>query len=111
MAYYGITNKNQIIDFETIKKGCNDYRAALDSFVDCGVAVMKAAEMCDKKALSVDYKTLQDYMAEIGEKIIKLRETYGMYSVEVARQAVTICSQQVDELTQYQAKQVQEQDS
>ncbi len=109
MAYYGITNKNQIIDFQTIKTGCNDYRAALDTFVNCGVAVFKAAEMCDKKALSVDYRTLQDYMADIGEQIIKLRETYGMYAVEVANQAVMIAGEQVAELKEYQMRLAQDQ--
>jgi hypothetical protein len=102
---YGITSSSQLIDLDSIKAGCENYKDALDDFTKCGELVIYAGTTCSSKALSVDDSTLEYPINELGEEIKKLKTTYSSYADDVVAQATKIYNAQVSELNEYIRKQ------
>lgn len=100
---YGITNRNQMIDVNTIRKGCQELIIALRDFDKCGKLVCKAGETCTKKALSVDNSSLEGQISEIGEQIKAVKGTYEGYANELIQQAMDVYREQENEYNNYLA--------
>jgi len=101
---YGITDESQLIDIETIRNGCEIFKSTTDSFSMCGDEVCAAAEMCNKKALSVDDATLEYPINELGKKIKNIKSEYTEYADALYAQALKIYNEQKIELAEYRAK-------
>ena len=95
---YGITNESQLIDYITIRNGCQKYMSSLDYFVDAAKKVQQAAEICDKKALNVDGKTLQPELYALAQTIADVAKEYAKYVNDVnAHRIVTKESEQLSD--------------
>lgn len=100
---YGITNRNQMIDVNTIRKGCQELSVALRDFEKCGKLVCRAGETCTKKALSVDNSSLEGQISEIGEQIKAIKDTYVGYADALAQEALDVYRDQEAEYNNYLA--------
>ncbi len=100
---YGITDESQLIDIETIRLGCEAFKTAMDSFSACGNEVCNAAELCTKKALSVDDTTLEYPINELGKNIKNLKDIYSDYADSLYESALKVYNEQKLELAEYKA--------
>ncbi len=98
---YGITSESQLIDYKTIKAGCEAYITALDDYVECSNKMGEAASILNSKALSVDDATLQDSLYQMQADIMTLRNEYATAAEQVYTDAVNVYNQQVSELNDY----------
>ena len=101
MAYYGITNEYQLIDYNTIRNGCSAYMDTLQYLMQAAEQIVEAGDLCDKKALNVDGQTLQPVLYELAQEIINIANEYAGYVNEVNTDAVNIYNSQVSELNAY----------
>ena len=101
----GITSESQLIDINTIAAGCNSFISALEIFINGANRIVEAGSLCDGKALSIDGKTLQPEITEIGTQIGNLYNEYANCAQDVYNQAVRIYEQQVAELNEYYRQQ------
>lgn len=102
---YGITSESQLIDYKTIKRGCEDYINALNDYVDCANQLNEAGNTLSPKALSVDGGTLQEPIFELAQEIVTARNEYAAAAEQIYTDAVTIYNQQVEELYSYYQQQ------
>ncbi len=98
---FGITSESQLIDVNTIRRGCEAYIDALDFFIDGGNQIISAGSTCSAKALSVDGSSFQNEIIDLGQQIIALRDEYAACAENVYAQAVQIYNAQVAELNEY----------
>ena len=98
---YGITSSSQLIDVDTIRSACEQYKAVLDDFDRCGSTVVQAGETCSAKALSVDESSLTASITDLGEDIQGLKTTFSTYADQLLADAITVYNQQVAELNEY----------
>ena len=109
MAYYGITSEAQLIDYQTIRQGCQQYVDALSYFSEAGQQIIDAGNTCSKDAMSVDGASMQSIIVEIGELIMQIETEYSSYANQVYSDAVTVYNQQVAELNEYNRRVAEEQ--
>ena len=109
MAYYGITNASQLIDYDTIRNGCSAYMETLDYFIQAAQQIVEAGEMCDKKAMNVDGQSMQPALYELAQEIANAANEFAGYVNEVNTQAVNIYNEQVRELNAYYQQLAQQQ--
>ena len=102
---YGITSKSQIIDLDTIKAGCQEFKDCLDDFEICGKGVI---ETCNSKALSVDEKTFEYPITDLGESIKALKDEYIGYADQVIADATSVYNAQIAEYNDYVTKMQQQ---
>ena len=102
---YGITNESQIIDLGTINKGCDQIDAAAKDFITCGNKVVSAGSTCNKDALSVDDKSMQPAIEELGESIKALEGKVTGFTGQIRSIASQVYNAQVQELRAYQEEQ------
>ena len=98
---YGITSEAQLIDIATITAGCNQYKQCLEDFETNGNRVIEAGEICDAKALSIDYTTLQWTINDLGEEIKNVKTTLSAATDGVVAAAQRVYNEQVAELNEY----------
>lgn len=98
---YGITDRSQLIDVDTIRSGCESYKRALSFFTEGGNQVISAGHSCNAKALSVDGSSFETDIVDIGNQIIALEAEYSSYAEAVYAQAVQVYNAQVAELNEY----------
>ena len=98
---YGITNSSQIIDIETIKKGCDEIKKAAETFKSCGDTVFEASEECNTEVLSVDGKSMQPVLASLSEEIKGFEEQVDSFADSIYELACEIKAKQEKELQQY----------
>ena len=101
MAYYGITDKSQLIDIRTIKEGCDQYIDALNYLLNAGKDVAQASKICTKEAMSVDGQSLEMTLYEMGKDFADVAKEYSGYANELYQQAVGVYNEQVAELNAY----------
>lgn len=101
MAYYGITSQSQLMDYSTIRNGCDAYMGSLEYFIEAAQLVMEAAEMCDKKAMNVDGASMQPVLYELAQAIATIGNEYAEYVNDTNTQAVGVYNEQVRELNAY----------
>lgn len=99
---YGITNESQIIDLNAIISGCNQYKEAISALDKSGSIIREAGETCNEKALSVDGKTLESTIIQIGTELERLKLTLQGYADQVISDATQVYNAQVAELKAYQ---------
>ena len=98
---YGITNSSQIIDIDTIQKGCEGIKKAAENFESCGNKVFDASEECNIKVLSVDGKSMQPVLESLSEEIKGFEEQVDSFADSIYALACKIKSEQESELKQY----------
>lgn len=98
---YGITSEAQLIDIATITAGCNQYKQCLEDFETNGNRVIEAGEICDAKALSIDYTTLQWTINDLGEEIKNVKTTLSAAADGVVAAAQKVYNEQLAELNEY----------
>lgn len=98
---YGITSRSQLIDIQSIKQGCNQLEDALNDFEKSGDLVIESGNLCNKDALSLDEKSMEYSLTELGEAIKALKGEYQAYTQEVENQANRVYSEQCEELQRY----------
>ncbi len=99
---YGITSESQLIDLKTIEAGCKQYKEAVTDIVRSGIMVREAGETCNQKALSVDEKSLEPAITQIGEDLISLKTALQNYADQVIAEATQVYNAQLEELKAYQ---------
>lgn len=82
-----ITNKNQIIDKETIYQGCNKLEAAFKDFTQCAKYVNEAAATCSPKALSVGNSSMQPVLEDLADNFFSYEKSIQKV-VEAIKKAV-----------------------
>lgn len=102
---YGITSDSQIIDIGTINKGCDQIDEAAKDFTTSGKKVVSAGSTCNKDALSVDDKSMQPALEELGEEIQALDGKVTDFTAQIRSIASQVYNAQVQELRAYQEEQ------
>ncbi|MBR2828223.1 MAG: hypothetical protein IKE70_03230 [Bacilli bacterium] len=105
---YGITSMSQIIDVGTITSGCNSMKTVLQDFEKSGNTVVEAGNICTEKALSIDDKTMQYSLNDLGEEIKNVKEAVTNYLDEVEALAQKIYQEQLQEYNDYIKKKQEE---
>lgn len=98
---YGITSSSQLVDLDTIRSGCEQFKKALEDFKSCGKAVIAAGETCSKKALSIDENSLEFSITDLGTEIKSLKDVYSAYADQLMAEAIQVYNAQVNELNEY----------
>ena len=106
---YGITDKSQLIDYETIRRNCEQYKIVLDDFKRCGEEVVKASQGCTTEALSVDDNTMESSINELGVAIQNAAISYANAADQLVADAIKIYNAQVAELNEYIRRKNQQQ--
>ena len=101
---YGITSMSQVIDIDSIRKGCNQVKQYLTDFEACGALVVIAGDNCTEKALAIDENTFQYSITSIGEEITKLKAGYAAIADQVIDEATQVYNAQVTEYNEYQRR-------
>lgn len=96
-----ITSESQLIDLDTIKKGCSKITSAGDAFENCAREIESASDACSIDVLSVDNKTLQPIMLELADQIRKLKSELEGFSQSIQNVALEIYNQQYAQLQEY----------
>lgn len=108
---YGITDKSQLIDIDTIQSGCERLKDAANDFDRCGADIVSAGIICDKKALSVDEASLEITINDLGEEVKDIKTAIIRNADQLLSDATTIYNMQVAELNEYNRKLEQEYNS
>ena len=82
-----ITNKNQIIDKQTIFEGCNKLETAFTDFTQCAKYVNEAAITCSPKALSVGNSSMQPVLEDLADNFFSYEKSIHKV-VEAIKNAV-----------------------
>lgn len=101
MASYGITDASQIIDYDSIKRGCTKLKAATTYFRNAGNDCLEASEDCTKEVLSVDNLTMQPALEELGNKVKETESKITEYANQIEELALQIYNSQKEELAAY----------
>ena len=102
---YGITSKSQIIDYDTIRKACDNLKAISKDFNVCGEKIRKSGDDCGINVLSVDNRTMQPGIWDLGDSIQKIQTKYENLAESITNSAYKIKLQQEAELEEYLKKQ------
>lgn len=102
---YGITSESQMIDLGMINKGCDIIDEAAKDFTTSGNKVVSAGNTCNKDALSVDDKSMQPAIEELGETIKSLEGKVTSFTSQIRSLASQIYNTQFQELQAYQEAQ------
>lgn len=109
MAYYGITSQSQLIDMDTISRGCTQLEAAAAKFGECAKIIDSAATICDGSALAVDKTTMQPQLEADADYIRSIQTSIENFVVGIRNVVFQIYVAQNNELATYQAQQAQQQ--
>ena len=100
-----ITSESQIIDITTISNGCSIIEEAARDYATCSKKVKEAASICTDKALSVEKKSMQPSLEELGESIASIQGNIEYFTSQIRNVAMQIQSKQYAELAEYRAAQ------
>ena len=100
-----ITSESQIIDITTISNGCSIIEEAARDYATCSKKVKEAASICTDKALSVEKKSMQPSLEELGESISSIQGNIEYFTSQIRNVAMQIQSKQYAELAEYKAAQ------
>lgn len=100
-----ITNESQIIDITTISNGCSIIEEAAADYAACASKVNEAASICTDKALSVEKKSMQPSLEELGASIGTIQGNIEYFTSQIRSVAMKIQTQQLNELAEYRAAQ------
>ena len=99
-----ITNESQLIDITAISNGCSIIEEAASDYTKCAKKVNEAAAICTDKALSVEKKSLQPSLEDLGQSIGTIQGNVEFFTSQVRNVAMQIYNKQYAELTEYRAE-------
>lgn len=99
-----ITSESQIIDITTISNGCSIIEEAARDYSNCSKKVNEAAAICTDKALSVEKKSMQPSLEELGASIGTIQGNIEYFTSQIRNVAMQIQSKQLAELAEYRAE-------
>ena len=105
MAYYNITNRNQMIDLATISTGCSQMEETAKKFSTCADLVDSAATICDAEALSVEKTTMQPQLEADADYIRSIGDSIANFATAIRSVATQIYTAQENEYNIYIAEQ------
>lgn len=100
-----ITSESQVIDITTISNGCAIIEEAARDYTTCANKVNEAASICTDKALSVEKKSMQPSLQDLGASIGTIQGNIEFFTSQIRNVAMKIRTQQLNELAEYQAAQ------
>lgn len=100
---YGITSESQLIDISTICAGCDTIDEGAEYFDTCSKVLLQASETCDKTALSIDGKSMQQPIEELSTKVAQYGVQIKNVTALIRKQAQDVYNAQVAELQEYYA--------
>ncbi len=109
MAQYGITSESQLIDYETIRNGCQAYVDAASEMAKAADQIQGAGDICDKKALAANGESMQTPIYEFAQQVAMIASECAARASDVVDQAVRIYNEQVQELNAYRQRLADEQ--
>lgn len=98
---YGITKESQIIDLDSINKGCNKLQEAAKKLMECGTKVANISEICDTNALSANGKSMVPVIQEDGNEIAIIGEQLSQYASNLQTAASSVYRSQRNEYATY----------
>lgn len=102
---YGITRQSQIIDYTTIKKGCDELKSVAANLKKYGEKVKTISEFCNEKALAADGNSNTKNILEKANTIISRASSIETYATKLDEVAASIYRQQENEYASYLAEQ------
>ena len=111
MANYGITNKNQIIDKDSIDKGCNKILEALEDFKISAKRVKEAGELSSSKALEINGKSFTNSIMEIADSLEDDVKKYTNCINQIKAETNKVYNSQLSEYNNYIAEKEKEKNS
>lgn len=100
-----ITSESQLIDITTISNGCAIIEEAARDYTTCASKVNEAASICTDKALSVEKKSMQPSLQDLGASIGTIQGNIEFFTSQIRNVAMKIRTQQMIELEEYRAAQ------
>lgn len=98
---YGITDKSQMIDKETINRGCNKIDEVARDFVVAARKIYGASGVLTKDALSMDNNTMQATVREVADFVDKCEDTMLSYTASIRQVVNEIYKAQEKEYNNY----------
>lgn len=102
---YGITRQSQIIDYSTIKSGCNKLKSIASDLKKYGESVKNISELCNEKALQADGNTNTKAILDKANNILKRAQAIETYATELDTVAASIYRKQNNEYASYMSEQ------
>lgn len=99
-----ITKESDIIDITTISNGCSIIEEAARDYSACASKVNEAANICTDKALSVEKKSMQPSLQDLGASIGTIQGNIEYFTSQIRSIAMKIQSKQLAELAEYRAE-------
>ena len=96
-----ITNKDQIIDYETIVAGANELKKLAETFKTCGQRIKEAGDICDMYALSINGKTYQSTIYEVSDQANKACKNMNSCAESIINSAKELYEKQTNEYNAY----------
>lgn len=100
-----ITSESQIIDLSAINNGCAIIEEAAKDYSSCATKIKEAAGICTAEALSVEKKTMQPAIEELGSVVETLPANIEAFTAQIRNVAMQIYNNQLSELAEYRAAQ------
>lgn len=100
-----IRSESDIIDVVAISNGCTIIEEAAKDYTSCAKKVKDAADICSEKALSVEKKSMQPTIEELGVAIGTIEENVAYFTSQIRNVAQQVYAQQWDELNRYREEQ------
>ena len=100
-----ITSESQIIDVTAISNGCSVIEEAARDYTSSASKINEAASICTTEALSVEKKSMQPSLQELGAAIGTIENNILSFTSQIRNVAMQIQSKQLQELANYRAEQ------
>ena len=104
MAKYGITDISQIIDYNTIKSGCEKLRKTAVHFREAANIIKKVGKECTAKVISVNNQSFELPISQLGVDTAAIEDTINEYADSIEKIAMQVYNEQNAELREYQRK-------
>ncbi len=98
---YGITRESQIIDLNSIERGCAKLQEAAERLIKCGQSVANISEICDTNALSANGKSMVPVIEEKGNTIVQTGNALAEYATSLQTAAKDVYRIQYNEYASY----------
>lgn len=98
---YGITRESQIIDLNSIERGCAKLQEAATRLIKYGKSVANISEICDTNALSANGKSMVPVIQENGNTIIQIGNELAAYATSLQTAAKDVYRIQRNEYASY----------
>lgn len=108
---YGITRESQIIDLNSIERGCAKLQEAAERLSEYGTQVSSISEICNTTALSANGKSMVPVIQEAGDDISARGNAIQQYASNLLTAAKDLYRRQQMEYASYLEEQNQKQNN